>query len=145
MRWNHYQNLLLKKILINKNSKYEDTKFPIYETWKQLIPNLEYNKFYEIFSSYIKKFSDIIVYTTYDKVNLLVNRGLDTFKTIQYEEIIKHYDIALAALNHKVFSEIYVGSFDNFTITVKEDKKNLMTVSYTINDTRIAVIAIEWK
>ena len=134
---------ILEKILINKNSKYVNNQ--LYEKWKQLIPNLEYNKFYEIFSSYIKKFSDIIVYTTYDKVNLLVNRGLDTFKTIQYEEIIKHYDIALAALNHKVFSEIYVGSFDNFTITVKEDKKNLMTVSYTINDTRIAVIAIEWK
>ena len=134
---------ILEKILINKNSKYVNNQ--LYEKWKQLIPNLEYNKFYEIFSSYIKKFSDIIVYTTYDKVNLLVNRGLDTFKTIQYEEIIKHYDIALAALNHKVFSEIYVGSFDNFTITVKEDKKNLMTVSYTINDTIIAVIAIEWK
>ena len=134
---------ILEKILINKNSKYVNNQ--LYEKWKQLIPNLEYNKFYEIFSSYIKKFSDIIVYTTYDKVNLLVNRGLDTFKTIPYEEIIKHYDIALAALNHKVFSEIYVGSFDNFTITVKEDKKNLMTVSYTINDTRIAVIAIEWK
>ena len=132
-----------EKILINKNSKYVNNQ--LYEKWKQLIPNLEYNKFYEIFSSYIKKFSDIIVYTTYDKVNLLVNRGLDTFKTIQYEEIIKHYDIALAALNQKVFSEIYVGSFDNFTITVKEDKKKLMTVSYTINDTRIAVIAIEWK
>ena len=29
-----------KKILINKNSKYEDIKFPLYETWKQLIPNL---------------------------------------------------------------------------------------------------------
>ena len=134
---------ILEKILINKNSKYVNNQ--LYEKWKQLIPNLDYNKFYEIFSSYIKKFSDIIVYTTYDKVNLLVNRGLDTFKTIPYEEIIKHYDIALAALNHKVFSEIYVGSFDNFTITVKEDKKNLMTVSYTINDTRIAVIAIEWK
>ena len=134
---------ILEKILINKNSKYVNNQ--LYEKWKQLIPNLEYNNFYEIFSSYIKKFSDIIVYTTYDKVNLLINRGLDTFKTIPYEEIIKHYDIALAALNHKVFSEIYVGSFDNFTITVKEDKKNLMTVSYTINDTRIAVIAIEWK
>ena len=134
---------ITEKILINKNSKYVNNQ--LYEKWKQLIPNLEYNNFYEIFSSYIKKFSDIIVYTTYDKVNLLVNRGLDTFKTIQYEEIIKHYDIALAALNHKVFSEIYVGSFDNFTITVKEDKKNLMTVSYAINDTRIAVIAIEWK
>ena len=134
---------ITEKILINKNSKYVNNQ--LYEKWKQLIPNLEYNKFYEIFSSYIKKFSDIIVYTTYDKVNLLVNRGLDTFKTIPYEEIIKHYDIALAALNHKVFSEIYVGSFDNFTITVKEDKKNLMTVSYTINDARIAVIAIEWK
>ena len=134
---------ILEKILINKNSKYVNNQ--LYEKWKQLIPNLEYNKFYEIFSSYIKKFSDIIVYTTADKVNLLVKKGLDTFKTIQYEEIIKHYDIALAALNHKVFSEIYVGSFDNFTITVKEDKKNLMTVSYTINDTRIAVIAIEWK
>lgn len=132
-----------EKILINKNSKYVNNQ--LYEKWKQLIPNLEYNNFYEIFSSYIKKFSDIIVYTTYDKVNLLVKKGLDTFKTIPYEEIIKHYDIALAALNHKVFSEIYVGSFDNFTITVKEDKKNLMTVSYTINDTRIAVIAIEWK
>ena len=134
---------ILEKILINKNSKYVNNQ--LYEKWKQLIPNLEYNNFYEIFSSYIKKFSDIIVYTTYDKVNLLVKKGLDTFKTIPYEEIIKHYDIALAALNHKVFSEIYVGSFDNFTITVKEDKKNLMTVSYTINDTRIAVIAIEWK
>ena len=134
---------ILEKILINKNSKYVNNQ--LYEKWKQLIPNLEYNNLYEIFSSYIKKFSDIIVYTTYDKVNLLINRGLDTFKTIPYEEIIKHYDIALAALNHKVFSEIYVGSFDNFTITVKEDKKNLMTVSYTINDTRIAVIAIEWK
>ena len=134
---------ILEKILINKNSKYINNQ--LYEKWKQLIPNLEYNNFYEIFSSYIKKFSDIIVYTTYDKVNLLVKKGLDTFKTIPYEEIIKHYDIALAALNHKVFSEIYVGSFDNFTITVKEDKKNLMTVSYTINDTRIAVIAIEWK
>ena len=134
---------ILEKILINKNSKYVNNQ--LYEKWKQLIPNLEYNNFYEIFSSYIKKFSDIIVYTTYDKVNLLVNRGLYTFKTIPYEEIIKHYDIALAALNHKVFREIYVGSFDNFTITVKEDKKNLMTVSYTINDTRIAVIAIEWK
>ena len=132
-----------EKILINKNSKYVNNQ--LYEKWKQLIPNLEYNNFYEIFSSYIKKFSDIIVYTTYDKVNLLVNRGLDTFKSIPYKEIIKHYDIALAALNHKVFSEIYVGSFDNFTITVKEDKKKLMTVSYTINDTRIAVIAIEWK
>ena len=134
---------ITEKILINKNSKYVNNQ--LYEKWKQLIPNLEYNNFYEIFSTYIKKFSDIIVYTTYDKVNLLVNRGLDTFKTIQYEEIIKHYDIALAALNHKVFSEIYVGSFNNFTITVKEDKKNLMTVSYAINDTRIAVIAIEWK
>ena len=134
---------ITEKILINKNSKYVNNQ--LYEKWKQLIPNLEYNKFYEIFSSYIKKFSDIIVYTTYDKVNLLVKKGLDTFKTIPYEEIIKHYDIALAALNHKVFSEIYAGSFDNFTITVKEDKKKLMTVSYTINDTRIAVIAIEWK
>ena len=132
-----------EKILINKNSKYVNNQ--LYEKWKQLIPNLEYNNFYEIFSSYIKKFSDIIVYTTYDKVNLLVKKGLDTFKTIPYEEILRHYDIALAALNHKGFSEIYVGSFDNFTITVKEDKKNLMTVSYTINDTRIAVIAIEWK
>ena len=134
---------ILEKILINKNSKYVNNQ--LYEKWKQLIPNLEYNNFYEIFSSYIKKFSDIIVYTTYDKVNLLVKKGLDTFKTIPYEEIIKHYDIALAALNHKVFSEIYVGSFDNFTITVKEDKNNLMTVSYTINDTIIAVIVIEWK
>lgn len=25
---------------INENSKYEDIKFPLYETWKQLIPNL---------------------------------------------------------------------------------------------------------
>ena len=134
---------ILETIIINKNSKYVNNQ--LYEKWKQLIPNLDYNKFYEIFSSYIKKFSDIIVYTTYDKVNLLVKKGLDTFKTIPYEEIIKHYDIALAALNQKVFSEIYVGSFDNFTITVKEDKKNLMIVSYTINDTRIAVIVIEWK
>ena len=134
---------ILEKILINKNSKYVNNQ--LYEKWKQLIPNLEYKEFYKLFSSYIKKFSDIIVYTTADKVNLLVKKGLDTFKTIPYKEIVQHYNIASKVLNHKVFSEIYVGSFDNFTITVKEDKKNLMTVSYTINDTRIAVIAIEWK
>ena len=132
-------------ILINKNSKYEDTKFTLYETWKQLIPNLEYKEFYKLFSSYIKKFSDIIVYTTADKVNLLVKKGLDAFKTIPYKEIIKHFNIASKVLNHKEFSEIYTGSFDNLTITVKKNKNNLMTVSYTINDTIIAVIVIEWK
>ena len=134
---------ILEKILINKNSKYVNNQ--LYEKWKQLIPNLDYNKFYEIFSSYIKKFSDIIIYTTTDKVNLLVKKGLDTFKTIPYKEIIQHYNIASTVLIHQLFSEIYVGSFNNFTITVKEDKNNLMTVSYTINDTIIAVIAIEWK
>ena len=134
---------ILEKILINKNSKYVNNQ--LYEKWKQLIPNLDYNKFYEIFSSYIKKFSDIIIYTTADKVNLLVKKGLDTFKTIPYKEIIQHYNIVSTVLIHQLFSEIYVGSFNNFTITVKEDKNNLMTVSYTINDTIIAVIAIEWK
>lgn len=132
-----------EKILINKNSKYVNNQ--LYEKWKQLIPNLEYKEFYKLFSSYIKKFSDIIVYTTADKVNLLVKKGLDTFKTIPYKEIIQHYNIASTVLIHQLFSEIYVGSFNNFTITVKEDKNNLMTVSYTINDTIIAVIAIEWK
>ena len=38
-----------------------------------------------------------------------------------------------------------MGSFDNLTITVKKNKNNLMTVSYTINDKIIAVIVIEWK
>ena len=134
---------ILEKILINKNSKYVNNRLP--EKWKQLIPNLDYNKFYEIFSSYIKKFSDIIVYTTADKVNLLAKKGLDAFKTIPYKEIIQHLNIASTVLIHQLFSEIYVGSFNNFTITVKEDKNNLMTVSYTINDTIIAVIVIEWK
>lgn len=134
---------ILEKILINKNSKYVNNQ--LYEKWKQLIPNLEYNKFYEIFSSYIKKFSDIIVYTTYDKANLLIKNGLDAFNIIPYKEIIKHYNIASEALNHKEFSEIYMGSFDNLTITVKKNKNNLMTVSYTINDKIIAVIVIEWK
>ena len=134
---------ILEKILINKNSKYVNNQ--LYEKWKQLIPNLEYKEFYKLFSSYIKKFSDIIVYTTADKVNLLVKKGLDTFKTIPYKEIIKHFNIASKVLIHQLFSEIYVGSFNNFTITVKEDKNNLMTVSYTINDTIIAVIVIEWK
>ena len=41
-----------EKILINKNSKYEDTKFPLYETWKQLIPNLEEDEFYEVFDNF---------------------------------------------------------------------------------------------
>ena len=50
----------MKKILINKNSKYEDIKFPLYETWKQLIQNLEEDKFYEVFDPYIKTFSNII-------------------------------------------------------------------------------------
>ena len=134
---------ILEKILINKNSKYVNNQ--LYEKWKQLIPNLEYNKFYEIFSSYIKKFSDIIVYTTYDKANLLIKNGLDAFNIIPYKEITKHYNIAAEALNHKEISEIYMGSFDNLTITVKKNKNNLMTVSYTINDKIIAVIVIEWK
>ena len=46
----------MKKILINKNSKYEDIKFPLYETWKQLIPNLEEDEFYDVFYHYIKTF-----------------------------------------------------------------------------------------
>ena len=132
-----------EKILINKNSKYVNNQ--LYEKWKQLIPNLEEDEFYEVFDTYIKTFSNIIIYSSYITNYLLVKKGFYEFKTIPYKEIIQHYNIASKVLNHKVFNEIYVGSFDNFTITVKEDKKNLMTVSYTINDTIIAVIAIEWK
>ena len=132
-----------EKILINKNSKYVNNQ--LYEKWKQLIPNLEEDEFYEVFDSYIKNFSNIIIYSSYITNYLLVKKGFYEFKTIPYKEIIQHYNIASTVLIHQLFSEIYVGSFNNFTITVKEDKNNLMTVSYTINDTIIAVIAIEWK
>ena len=48
----------MKKILINKNSKYVNNQ--LYEKWKQLIPNLEEDEFYEVFDPYIKTFSNII-------------------------------------------------------------------------------------
>ena len=47
-----------EKILINKNSKYVNNQ--LYEKWKQLIPNLEEDEFYEVFDTYIKTFSNII-------------------------------------------------------------------------------------
>ena len=134
-----------EKILINKNSKYEDTKFPLYETWKQLIPNLEEDEFYEVFDPYIKNFSNIIIYSSYITNYLLVKKGFYEFKTIPYKEIAGHDYIATAALNSKKLKVYYEGSFDNLTIIVREDKNNIMTVSYNIDYKTIATIVIEWK
>ena len=134
-----------EKILINKNSKYEDTKFPLYETWKQLIPNLEEDEFYEVFDHYIKNFSNIIIYSSYITNYLLVKKGFYEFKTIPYKEIAGHDYIVTAALNSKKLKVYYEGSFDNLTITVREDKNNIMTVSYNIDYKTIATIVIEWK
>lgn len=134
-----------EKILINKNSKYEDTKFPLYETWKQLIPNLEEDEFYEVFDPYIKNFSNIIIYSSYITNYLLVKKGFYEFKTIPYKEIAGHDYIATAALNSKQLRVFYEASFNNLTITVREDKINLMTVSYNIDYKTIATIVVEWK
>ena len=136
---------ITEKILINKNSKYEDIKFPLYETWKQLIPNLEEDEFYEVFDPYIKNFSNIIIYSSYITNYLLVKKDFYEFKTIPYKEIAGHDYIATAALNSKKLKVYYEGSFNNLTIIVREDKNNIMTVSYNIDYKTIATIVIEWK
>ena len=132
-----------EKILINKNSKYVNNQ--LYEKWKQLIPNLEEDEFYEVFDPYIKTFSNIIIYSSYITNYLLVKKGFYEFKTISYKEIAGHDYIATAALNSKKLKVYYEGSFNNLTIIVREDKNNIMTVSYNIDYKTIATIVIEWK
>ena len=132
-----------EKILINKNSKYVNNQ--LYEKWKQLIPNLEEDEFYEVFDTYIKTFSNIIIYSSYITNYLLVKKGFYEFKTIPYKEIARHDYIATAALNSKKLKAYYERSFDNLTIIVREDKNNIMTVSYNIDYKTIATIVIEWK
>ena len=132
-----------EKILINKSSKYVNNQ--LYEKWKQLIPNLEKDEFYEVFDPYIKTFSNIIIYSSYITNYLLVKKSFYEFKTIPYKEIAGHDYIVTAALNSKKLRVYYEGSFNNLTIIVREDKNNIMTVSYNIDYKTIATIVIEWK
>ena len=48
-------------------------------------------------------------------------------------------------LNSKKLKVYYEGSFNNLAIIVREDKNNIMTVSYNIDYKTIATIVIEWK